>query len=314
MGSLVSAKEIRAACETEKCESERSMGIRSDVGGRRFAWAKHYTVPESAYMDADDTATSGEAMSERFQKMRANNQQEPEPEPEPAEDESLADVRAENAMAAMEIKRLRAELEQLHSAGGPGVLLSPAEQVSLDEAAEKLGNREARLDLRLQEISREKDAADNVLKASQAEVRSHDVRLKELRAVLRVEAAKATTEARRAREKEEEVFAERSRYAAAKKKAKELQAQAAINANDAQTARKDAEAARVSEAQNRKALANERQGQAALDKKAAVRQPNDSCVAAHKGFYLTRAGGWNRRLSWQRTRRSLRRRRSCGRP
>ena len=65
MGSLVSAKEIRAACETEKCESERSMGIRSDVGGRRFAWAKHYTVPESAYMDADDTATSGEAMSER---------------------------------------------------------------------------------------------------------------------------------------------------------------------------------------------------------------------------------------------------------
>ena len=314
MGSLVSAKEIRAACETEKCESERSMGIRSDVGGRRFAWAKHYTVPESAYMDADDTATSGEAMSERFQKMRANNQQEPEPEPEPADDESLADVRAENAMAAMEIKRLRAELEQLHSAGGPGVLLSPAEQVSLDEAAEKLGNREARLDLRLQEISREKDAADNVLKASQAEVRSHDVRLKELRAVLRVEAAKATTEARRAREKEEEVFAERSRYAAAKKKAKELQAQAAINANDAQTARKDAEAARVSEAQNRKALANERQGQAALDKKAAVRQPNDSCVAAHKGFYLTRAGGWNRRLSWQRTRRSLRRRRSCGRP
>ena len=314
MGSLVSAKEIRAACETEKCESERSMGIRSDVGGRRFAWAKHYTVPESAYMDADDTATSGEAMSERFQKMRANNQQEPEPEPEPADDESLADVRAENAMAAMEIKRLRAELEQLHSAGGPGALLSPAEQVSLDEAAEKLGNREARLDLRLQEISREKDAADNVLKASQAEVRSHDVRLKELRAVLRVEAAKATTEARRAREKEEEVFAERSRYAAAKKKAKELQAQAAINANDAQTARKDAEAARVSEAQNRKALANERQGQAALDKKAAVRQPNDSCVAAHKGFYLTRAGGWNRRLSWQRTRRSLRRRRSCGRP
>ena len=273
MGSLVSAKEIRAACETEKCESERSMGIRSDVGGRRFAWAKHYTVPESAYMDADDTATSGEAMSERFQKMRANNQQEPEPEPEPADDESLADVRAENAMAAMEIKRLRAELEQLHSAGGPGALLSPAEQVSLDEAAEKLGNREARLDLRLQEISREKDAADNVLKASQAEVRSHDVRLKELRAVLRVEAAKATTEARRAREKEEEVFAERSRYAAAKKKAKELQAQAAINANDAQTARKDAEAARVSEAQNRKALANERQGQAALDKKAAVRQP-----------------------------------------
>ena len=314
MGSLVSAKEIRAACETEKCESERSMGIRSDVGGRRFAWAKHYTVPESAYMDADDTATSGEAMSERFQKMRANNQQEPEPEPEPADDESLADVRAENAMAAMEIKRLRAELEQLHSAGGPGALLSPAEQVSLDEAAEKLGNREARLDLRLQEISREKDAADNVLKASQAEVRSHDVRLKELRAVLRVEAAKATTEARRAREKEEEVFAERSRYAAAKKKAKELQAQAAINANDAQTARKDAEAARVSEAQNRKALANERQGQAALDKKAAVRQPNDSCVAAHKGFYLTRAGGWNRRLSWRRTRRSLRRRRSCGRP
>ena len=273
MGSLVSAKEIRAACETEKCESERSMGIRSDVGGRRFAWAKHYTVPESAYMDADDTATSGEAMSERFQKMRANNQQEPEPEPEPADDESLADLRAENAMAAMEIKRLRAELEQLHSAGGPGALLSPAEQVSLDEAAEKLGNREARLDLRLQEISREKDAADNVLKASQAEVRSHDVRLKELRAVLRVEAAKATTEARRAREKEEEVFAERSRYAAAKKKAKELQAQAAINANDAQTARKDAEAARVSEAQNRKALANERQGQAALDKKAAVRQP-----------------------------------------
>ena len=177
MGSLVSAKEIRAACETEKCESEKSMGIRSDVGGRRFAWAKHYTVPESAYMDADDTATSGEAMSERFQKMRANNQPEPEPEPEPAEDESLADVRAENAMAAMEIKRLRAELEQLHSAGGPGALLSPAEQVSLDEAAEKLGNREARLDLRLQEISREKDAADNVLKASQAEVRSHDVRL-----------------------------------------------------------------------------------------------------------------------------------------
>ena len=101
-------------------------------------------------------------MSERFQKMRANNQPEPEPEPEPAEDESLADVRAENAMAAMEIKRLRAELEQLHSAGGPGALLSPAEQVSLDEAAEKLGNREARLDLRLQEISREKDAADNV--------------------------------------------------------------------------------------------------------------------------------------------------------
>ena len=178
MGSLVSAKEIRAACETEKCESEKSMGIRSDVGGRRFAWAKHYTVPESAYMDADDTATSGEAMSERFQKMRANNQPEPEPEPEPAEDESLADVRAENAMAAMEIKRLRAELEQLHSAGGPGALLSPAEQVSLDEAAEKLGNREARLDLRLQEISREKDAADSVLKASQAEVRSHDVRLK----------------------------------------------------------------------------------------------------------------------------------------
>ena len=293
MGSLVSAKEIRAACETEKCESERSMGIRSDVGGRRFAWAKHYTVPESAYMDADDTATSGEAMSERFQKMRANNQPEPEPEPEPepAEDESLADVRAENAMAAMEIKRLRAELEQLHSAGGPGALLSPAEQVSLDEAAEKLGNREARLDLRLQEISREKDAADSVLKASQAEVRSHDVRLKELRAVLRVEAAKATTEARRAREKEEEVFAERSRCAAAKKKAKQLQAQATINANDAVTARKDAEAARVSEAQNRKALANERQGQAALDKKAAVRQPERLMCGSSQRISLTRAGG-----------------------
>ena len=139
-------------------------------------------------------------------------------------------------------------------------------------------------------------------------------RAQELRAVLRVEAAKATTEARRAREKEEEVFAERSRCAAAKKKAKQLQAQATINANDAVTARKDAEAARVSEAQNRKALANERQGQAALDKKAAVRQPERLMCGSSQRISLTRAGGWNRRLSWRRTRRSLRRRRSCARP
>ena len=270
---LVTQREIKAACDAEL------LGIKSDILGRRVAWATKYVEPEDAEVDEDQ---QDEAMKERLRKMQESQNRvrmtEPEPEPEVElvynPDETLQDIRADIAAAAIEIKRLRQELERIESGAGMSdgnVDLQIDQEIEeLTDQQNKIHNLDASLDAQLREMGREQALTNSQLKQSKEVIREKDVELKKLRTALRELERRTASEVFRGRELELEIQVVRSRRQAAAKTIKQLEAKIVISKDTAQTAREDAVAERKLVATNRQALEEARLGLAAKDKDDAV--------------------------------------------
>ena len=266
------------------------MGIKSDILGRRFVWATKHVVPPDAWPDDDDDEDEfedGDAMGKAFANMRkmqgTGKVLEPEPEPEQFDpDETLGDVRAQNAGFAIEIKRLRAELEVLE--GGFDAVVSPAvgdrgaslqtgaslaEWELLDDQQNKINTIDASLDVRIREISARKAAVDYELRQSKDRVREKDAELRKVRAVLRTSEAAATAEVMRTREMEVEVRVVRSRRQTAAKMVKHLEVRVVISKDTAETAAEDIVKVRKQDQVNQKALSDAQAGMAAKTEGAA---------------------------------------------
>lgn len=265
---LVTQREIKAACDAEV------LGIKSDILGRRFAWAAKYVVPEGAEVDDDD---QDEAMKERLRKMSERQEMmkpelKPEVEPEYNPNETLDDVRAENAAAVLEIKRLRQELEAVES-GVASTLLPTATSRELEELSvqhNKVDTLDASLDAQLHDMGRQQALASSRLKQSKERIREKDVELKKLRAAVQELEARAMNDVRKAREMELEIQVVRSRRQSAAKMMKQLEAKTVISKNHAQIAHEDAVAERKQEDVNRQALEHAQRGLAAKGKEEAV--------------------------------------------
>ena len=257
---LVTQREIKAACEAEL------LGIKSNIQGRRVAWAARYEEPEDAEIELGE---KDEAMKQRLMKMKEIQNRgrptEPEPEPEHNPNETLADVRAENAAAAIEIKRLRQELERIESGAADNSQVDQ-ELEELSEQQDRVNNTDASLDTRLREMAREHLLADNQLKQSKALIREKDAELRKLRTALREAEARAASEAQQVREMEVETQVMRARRQTAAKTMKQLESKIVISKANAQRARQDAVEERKLEATNRQALETARRGLAGKDK------------------------------------------------
>ena len=257
---LVTQREIKAACEAEL------LGIKSNIQGRRVAWAARYEEPEDAEVELGE---KDEAMKQRLMKMKEIQNRgrptEPEPEPEHNPNETLADVRAENAAAAIEIKRLRQELERIESGAADDSQVDQ-ELEELSEQQDRVNNTDASLDTRLREMAREHLLADNQLKLSKALIREKDAELRKMRTALREAEARAASEAQQVREMEVETQVMRARRQTAAKTMKQLESKIVISKANAQRARQDAVEERKLEATNRQALETARRGLAGKDK------------------------------------------------
>ena len=260
---LVTQREIKAACESEL------LGIKSNIQGRRVAWAARYEEPEDAEIEGEQD----QAMKQRLMKMKESQNRarptEPEPEPEYNPNETLADVRAENAAATIEIKRLRQELERIESGTADDSQVDE-ELEELSEQQNRVNNTDASLDTRLREMAREQLLAENQLKQSKALIREKDAELRKLRTALRELEARAASEAYQVREMEVEIQVMRARRQTAAKTMKQLESKIVISKANAQRAREDAVAERKLEATNRQALETAQRGLADKDKEDVV--------------------------------------------